>query len=125
MWQHASVRDHRFVRQERDEREETEQDGCRARNEPLRPLSLRLDASMCAGSVECDLQLPTEHKPGENLQWSGLQVGAEYGLCRDLLFRIANEHPAHRDRWQSGMIPDGCLWHALDLLLRFAVLERV
>src|SRR3712207_3402452 len=68
--------------------------------------------------LEGHLQLPTHHKPADDLLGIGSKVGTQESLGFELPFRITDQHPAHRHGEQACGVPHSCLRSHLDHALR-------
>ena len=68
------------MRPEGDEREQAKQRRGGAQNGEVGPLALSFDAEMGAAFLEGDLQLPARDEPLEDIDGSGVEIGAEEGL---------------------------------------------
>ena len=111
------------VRPEGDEREQAEQRRGGAHNRKVGPLALGFDAEMGAGFLEGDLELPARDEPLEDIDGSGVEIGAEEGLRLELAERIADQQPANRHRGQPGVVPDGGAGGDLDDAIGAAIPE--
>ena len=89
------------------EGEQPEQAGRGARDGPVRPLALGLDAEMVADLAEGDLHLPALDEPAQDLQRVLVGIGAEQGLRVEAAPGVAQQHPADRHDRQPGVAPDG------------------
>jgi hypothetical protein len=56
--------------------------------------------------LEGRLHPPTQDEPPKDLLGSGTKIGAEQGLGFELSLRIAHQHPAYGNGWQSRAVPD-------------------
>ena len=64
------------------------------------PLPLRLNPEMSAGFLKGHFHRPSSHKPRQYLLRRVIAVGRKQCLRLELALRIANQHPANRDRRQ-------------------------
>ena len=86
---------------------EAEQRGRGARDGPVRPLPLRLDAQVPPRLLERDLGGPAAHEPGQDVGGRCVRVGAQQRLRAEPHRRVPDEDPAQGHDGQSGMVPDG------------------
>ena len=84
--------------------EQTEQAGRGARDCPVRPLPLGLDAQVVAHLAEGDFELPSLDEPADDLQRLLRQVGAEQGLRVEVPAGVAQQHPADRHDRQATVL---------------------
>lgn len=94
------------VSAERDQREKSQQDWCRARNRQIAPLALGFQSEMRARIFEGHLHRPAPHKPTQDFSCCVLEIGREQRLRLELPLRIANQKPANRERRFACVIPD-------------------
>ena len=91
-----------IVRPEGNEREQAEQRRGGAHDREVGPLALGFDAEMGTGFLEGDLELPAGDEPLEDIDRSGVEIGAEEGLR--LRVRRADRGPAATE-WAPGADP--------------------
>ena len=96
-----------LMRQEGDEREETQQERRGARHGAITPLPLGLDAEMAPRFGEGDFHLPALDKPAHDLRGRLTGIGARERDGIEVAVGIANEHPSDRHDRAPGMIPHG------------------
>lgn len=84
------------VRQERDERKQTQQGWTGAQNSVGRPLALAFKAHMNANFCKGDYNSPTLHSPGQEVQGAGRLVSGEEGSRGQSAQRVAHQHPPAR-----------------------------
>jgi hypothetical protein len=70
--------------------------GLDPRDRDVGPLALGLDTEMGTAFLERDLELPARDEPPEDIDRSGVEIGAAEGLPRGLAARIADQQPADR-----------------------------
>ena len=87
--------------------EEAQQDWRGAGDGPVGPLALGLHTQVGADFSEGYFQLPTQHKPLDDLDGIGVGVGAEQGLGLEPGLGVADQHPADGYRRLAGDVPEG------------------
>src|SRR4051794_2772415 len=90
---------------EGDNREQRQQAGGRARDGPVGPLPLRLDAEMSARLLEGHLDLPALYEPFDDLGRVLCEIGAEQRLGQEAMLGVADQNPSDRHRRKAGMVP--------------------
>src|SRR5271165_712549 len=94
------------MRPESNQREQAEQCWGGAHNRQIGPLTLSFDAEMGTNFLKGNLQLPTRDEPLEDIDGSGIKIGAEESLWRYFVERIAHQQPADGHRGQTPTVPD-------------------
>src|SRR6266852_3998688 len=94
---------------DRDQRKDSEQGRSGAQDGKVGPLSLCLHSQMSANLMKGYFQWPAQHKPLQDSLGTSLLIGTQKRLRIELSLWVPNEHPADRHRWQSVVIPDGCV----------------
>jgi hypothetical protein len=112
------------VRPEGNEREQTKQSRSGAHDREVGPLALGFDAKMGAAFLERDLELPARDEPLEDIDRSGIEIGAEEGLRCKLAARIADQQPSDGHGGQAAVVPDRGAGGDLDETIGAAVPER-
>src|SRR3954447_15030560 len=103
------------------EGEQREQAGRGARDRPVGPLALRLDAEVVAHLPEGDLHPPAADEPADDPQRVARRIGAEQDLGVEAAPRVAQQHPADRHDRRAGVAPHGGAGADLDHALSLAV----
>ncbi len=95
-----------LMRQQSQQREQSQQSRRRAHDRQIRPLALGLEAQMLANFMEGDFQLPSENEPFHDLHRLDVQVRAQQGLGLELALRVADQHPTNRHDRLTAMPPN-------------------
>jgi hypothetical protein len=84
----------------------------------IRPLPLRLESQVPTHLLEGYFQLPTHHKPAEDLLRIGLKIGTQQSLLGfELSPWVTDQHPAHGHSEQARGVPHGRLRSDLNYAL--------
>src|SRR5215470_8079232 len=109
------------VSHQRNHREQSEKYRRRSSNRQIVPLPLRLYFQMRPRFFECHFHPPASHEPIQNLQRLMPEISRQQRPRLKLTQRIADQHPADRDRHVSAAIPDCRLGVDFDFALLPAV----